>query len=1119
MSIRPLLVLFTVTALHLPGVLLAQGTIAAQYFPTAVAGGGNVGTVGYPYACFVTIQGWTTAANEQVYLKLYSASGAEHMWTGSGWSSGTTYAGNIPTVQLDAGGNWSGWIYAKHDDVVGTSVKPRAARTASTGTNITGPAFTLTLLTMNSGGNGGWIVGDSSTAVNKAIAAYSGGVVVGTYRTEDNGISEGYVLGAGGFKVAVPAGIIDSLVAYHDDGSRDQAISGPWLVTAGQETNAGSAPATGGKGNVVLSPAMLHGGQTGTLRVALTGDSTVKAASFLLPGSWTWLEDTAAVRLIGSGTPTVRVAGDTIGVDGVSLAAGDSLIMAVDCAPPDTTAIFTIFTQTGSSKDSLGLISKQPAIFVYGTPLSVADAKLNDASGVPLRSNTYVTVRGVVTVANEFGSPSYIQDNSAGIAVYGSAFSQTVRRGDEVVVAGLVQPFNGLSEIVDPILISTISAGNVVGPTVTTLQQVAADGAQGIEAYECLLVRINRVSVAGSGAWAANTNYTLTDATGSVQLRVDDGTDLVGRPIPAGAFDLLGVVGQYAASAPYTGGYQIMPRATSDVIASGPIIATLPVESSITSRGFTVSWTTVNPGTSHLRFGITPVLELGGIGNDSLTDTHAVVLDGLDPATIYSVEAFSSAGTDTSFGPAMVVSTASAPPATGTINVYFNKSVNTTLAWPTPAKGNQDLAAHVVARIDSAHRSIDAALYSLSGNVGIAIRDALIRAKNRGLHVRMICEADNDGPSTATVFNQLRSVGIPVINDTFDPVNQGAGLMHNKFFIIDGREGAPDSVWVWTGSWNPTDPGTNGDYQNSIEVQDPALAGAYTREFDEMWGSDGDVPNASVSRFGARKTDNTPHRFVIGGRSVECYFSPSDHTTSHIIATLAGTQHSIAAALLTLTRSDIASTILAAKNAGRKTRLIVDNNTDQGSQADYLKNNGVDLLLKPTNITVLFHHKYGIVDAEDPHWEGTVMTGSHNWTSAAENSNNENLLIVHDPDIANQYVQEFAQRYQEFGGQDPITVGVAMSQSMAPTAFALEQNFPNPFNPTTVIGGQWTVDSRVRLEVFDVLGRKVATLADGRYPAGKYTFSFDGTRLASGVYFYRLTAGNFKATRTMLLVK
>ncbi len=85
--------------------------------------------------------------------------------------------------------------------------------------------------------------------------------------------------------------------------------------------------------------------------------------------------------------------------------------------------------------------------------------------------------------------------------------------------------------------------------------------------------------------------------------------------------------------------------------------------------------------------------------------------------------------------------------------------------------------------------------------------------------------------------------------------------------------------------------------------------------------------------------------------------------------------------------------------------------------------------------------------------------------------------------------------------------------------FRLQSNYPNPFNPKTVISGQWPGDSDVRLVVYDVLGRQVATLANSRYPAGKYSFTFDGANLASGVYFYRLTAGSFSAVRTMLLLR
>lgn len=85
--------------------------------------------------------------------------------------------------------------------------------------------------------------------------------------------------------------------------------------------------------------------------------------------------------------------------------------------------------------------------------------------------------------------------------------------------------------------------------------------------------------------------------------------------------------------------------------------------------------------------------------------------------------------------------------------------------------------------------------------------------------------------------------------------------------------------------------------------------------------------------------------------------------------------------------------------------------------------------------------------------------------------------------------------------------------------FTLEQNFPNPFNPGTTISWQSPVDSWQTLTVYDLLGREVATLVDEFKPAGKHEISFDGSKLSSGVYLYKLTAGGFTSVKKLILLK
>lgn len=101
-----------------------------------------------------------------------------------------------------------------------------------------------------------------------------------------------------------------------------------------------------------------------------------------------------------------------------------------------------------------------------------------------------------------------------------------------------------------------------------------------------------------------------------------------------------------------------------------------------------------------------------------------------------------------------------------------------------------------------------------------------------------------------------------------------------------------------------------------------------------------------------------------------------------------------------------------------------------------------------------------------------------------------------------------------------VATGVEKVSSKVPASFELNQNYPNPFNPSTSISFSIAKSSRVSLIVFNLLGQEVATLMDGPQSAGSYKVTFDASKLASGVYLYRLsTSDGIFAAKKMLLLK
>ncbi len=134
-------------------------------------------------------------------------------------------------------------------------------------------------------------------------------------------------------------------------------------------------------------------------------------------------------------------------------------------------------------------------------------------------------------------------------------------------------------------------------------------------------------------------------------------------------------------------------------------------------------------------------------------------------------------------------------------------------------------------------------------------------------------------------------------------------------------------------------------------------------------------------------------------------------------------------------------------------------------------------------------------------------------------------LYFHMTDArANTFYREMVDEEQ---ASRPVQQKPGFSEDFAaprPTAFGLDQNYPNPFNPETVIKFSLSGDSWVTLKVYNVLGQQVNTLVDEHRPAGEYTVSWNGKNdqnedVASGVYFYRIKAGDYESVRRMTLLR
>jgi len=706
------------------------------------------------------------------------------------------------------------------------------------------------------------------------------------------------------------------------------------------------------------------------------------------------------------------------------------------------------------------------------------------ARSLPVGST--VTISGIVLNGPELGTIRYVQDGTGGIGVFSLALSSTVK-GDLVSVTGVTDDYFNLLEINPVTSWNLISSGNPLPlPAIITPSQLD-------ETVEGELVQINSVTFSNPGGLFtgnATFGFSANGQPGVIYLRSN--SPLVGTSIPSGNVTLTGICSQNNLA------YQVLPRDTNDLVSSGSIQITVPpVQLNITTSGFDIQWETNVTGSTYINFGNSPAL--GSTLTGTAGTTHLVTVSGATASEVFYVKAFSVSGNDTAFSDTKVFITASN--SSGAIKAYFNRTVDHAVAnAPTnyAIQLNNAIDDTLKAYIDRCQQTLDIAIYNFDNVNTTQIIQAINDAYSRGVQIRIISDGSNNNAALPSLNAAIPKVSSPTIPALY------YGIMHNKFVVMDANASNADLPVVWTGSTNWSNDQLYTDANNVIIFQDQSLAVAYTMEFNEMWGSAGMTPVPANAKFGPDKADNTPHEFLIGGKRVENYFSPSDNVNYQIIKTINAADAQLFFSTYVFTRYDLAFAIEDRVNHGIYTAGIVDDSSNGGgypySIMQSVMGNKIELYDHPS-LPGILHHKYMIVDQLNASLDPLVLTGSHNWSNTANLKNDENTVIVHDENISNQYYQEFYKRFYESGG----TLGVKETEKNSP-AFML---YPNPAHDKIFIEMELSAQTSMTIMIMDLTG-KILIKKNITAVSGSNQVQLNGAPLAPGMYLVRVNAGGWQ---------
>jgi phosphatidylserine/phosphatidylglycerophosphate/cardiolipin synthase-like enzyme len=341
------------------------------------------------------------------------------------------------------------------------------------------------------------------------------------------------------------------------------------------------------------------------------------------------------------------------------------------------------------------------------------------------------------------------------------------------------------------------------------------------------------------------------------------------------------------------------------------------------------------------------------------------------------------------------------------------------------------------------------------------------RARSRYDDLTQLIDQDGDGNVTPVEIGQrdaiamLRSANIPLLDDTADG-SKGSGLMHHKFVSIDGQRAIVTSANFTSSDVHGdiSELSSRGNANNLLAIESAEMAALLDREFAQMWG-DG-VGGSQDSRFGVKKEERAIANLSIGESLVSVRFSPSSSriplaatTNGLIVAAIGRASQSADLALFVFSSQEIADALQARHAAGVEVRALIDPQFVFRDYSEALDLAGVALPnqaceVEPGNAPWsppiasvgmpdltpgdVLHHKFATIDGR------LVLTGSHNWSEAANRNNDELLIAIQNPIVAAHFEREFERLYRtaRLGLPERIADKVATTAQSCPTPTTAE---------------------------------------------------------------------------------